>query len=85
MSRFSRTTCYGKTLESQGFEDKTRAGFWDSPKNLFQKSTLVHQSFDPVILRQDLHLADSDGIELCQPLGLMPKCIEFDTVKRRVV
>lgn len=28
------------------------------------------QSFDPVILRQDLHLADSDGIELCQPLGL---------------
>ena len=28
------------------------------------------QSFDAVILRQDLHLADSDGIELCQPLGL---------------
>ncbi len=23
------------------------------------------QSFDPVILRQDLHLADSDSIELC--------------------
>ncbi len=43
------------------------------------------QSFDPMVLRQDLHLADGDGIELCQPLGLMPKRIEFDTVKRRVV
>ena len=43
------------------------------------------QSFDAVILYQDLHLADGDGIELCQPLGLMPKRIEFDTVKRRVV
>ena len=28
------------------------------------------QSFDAVILRQDLHLADGDGIELCQTLGL---------------
>ena len=28
------------------------------------------QSFDSVILRQNLHLAYSDGIELCQPLGL---------------
>ena len=28
------------------------------------------QSFDSVILCQNLHLADSDGIELCQPLGL---------------
>ena len=28
------------------------------------------QSFDPVILRQNLHLADGDGIELCQTLGL---------------
>ena len=39
------------------------------------------QSFDAVILYQDFHLADGDGIELCQPLGLMPKRIEFDTVK----
>ena len=43
------------------------------------------QSFDAVILYQDFHLADGDGIELCQPLGLMPKRIEFDTVKIRVV
>lgn len=43
------------------------------------------QSFDVVILYQDFHLADGDGIELCQPLGLIPKRIEFDTVKRRVV
>ena len=43
------------------------------------------QSFDSVILSQDLHLAYSDGIEFCQPFGLMPKRIEFDTVKRRVV
>ena len=28
------------------------------------------QSFDSVILRQNLHLPDSDGIELCQSLGL---------------
>ena len=28
------------------------------------------QSFDAVILRQDLHLADGDGVEFCQPLGL---------------
>ena len=28
------------------------------------------QSFDSVILSQDLHLAYSDGIEFCQPLGL---------------
>ena len=28
------------------------------------------QSFDAVILYQDFHLADGDGIELCQPLGL---------------
>ena len=43
------------------------------------------QSFDAVILYQDFHLADGDGIELCQPLGLMPKCIEFDTVKIGIV
>ena len=28
------------------------------------------QSFDAVILSQDLHLAYSDGIEFCQPFGL---------------
>ena len=28
------------------------------------------QSFDSVILSQDLHLAYSDGIEFCQPFGL---------------
>lgn len=28
------------------------------------------QSFDAVILRQNLHLADGDGVELCQTLGL---------------
>ena len=33
-------------------------------------SAMSLQSFDTVILRQDLHLADGDGVELCQPLGL---------------
>ena len=28
------------------------------------------QSFDSVILSQDLHLAYSDGVEFRQPLGL---------------
>ena len=43
------------------------------------------QSFDAVILYQDFHLADGDGVGICQPLGLTPKRIEFDTVKIRVV
>jgi hypothetical protein len=34
------------------------------------------QSFDPVILRQDLHLADSDGVELCQTLGLRHSLVD---------
>ena len=50
-----------------------------------QFSAMSLQSFDAVILYQDFHLADGDGVGICQPLGLTPKRIEFDTVKRRVV
>src|SRR5699024_8931295 len=35
-----------------------------------QFSAMSLQSFDAVILRQDFHLTDGDGVELCQPLGL---------------
>lgn len=34
------------------------------------------QSFDSVILSQDLHLAYSDGIEFCQPFGLRHPLID---------
>ena len=34
------------------------------------------QSFDAVILSQDLHLADGDGIEFCQPFGLRHPLID---------
>ena len=33
-------------------------------------SAMGLQGFDAVILRQNLHLADGDGIEFCQPFGL---------------
>lgn len=46
------------------------------------------QSFDPVILRQNLHLADGDGIELCQTLGLRHSfadkyCIQVSRLDRQ--
>ena len=39
------------------------------------------QSFDAVILRQDLHLADGDGVEFCQSLRLRDSLVDEHCVQ----
>ena len=43
------------------------------------------QSFDSVILSQDLHLAYSDGIEFCQPFGLRHPLAKAQATKRKEI
>ena len=70
----SRTSFVRDGVEHRNTIDATAfAHSQTSSISLFRRrqlSAMSLQRFDTVILRQDLHLADGDGVEFCQPLGL---------------